>query len=213
MDKNHPNYNTRMEEIIAELGQGAEPPALLLHSCCAPCSSAVLERLVPHFRVTVFYYNPNIDPPEEFRKRADEQRRFLALRYGPAGVRFVEGAYDPAEFEAVARGLEQEPEGGARCMRCYELRMRRTAELARREGFDFFTTTLSVSPYKNAAALNAIGARLAREIGVPFLFSDFKKKNGYLRSIRLSRQYGLYRQNFCGCRYSRAALHPDGADA
>lgn len=199
------NYEKRMEDIMARLDERGERPSLLLHSCCAPCSSAVLERLTPHFHVTVFYYNPNIDPPEEFRKRADEQRRFLAQCYGGADVGCIEGSYDPAAFEAVARGREREPEGGARCMRCYELRLRRTAQAARQGGFAFFTTTLSVSPYKNAPALNAIGARLAEETGVPYLFSDFKKKNGYLRSIELSRQYGLYRQDFCGCRYSRAA--------
>ena len=168
------NYEKEMEDIVDRLEREGRTPTLLLHSCCAPCSSAVLERVTPHFRVTVFYYNPP----------------FLDACRAVTPAEMIEGPYEPEEFDRIARGMEGEPEGGARCMRCYELRLRRTAEQARADGFDFFTTTLSVSPYKNARALNAIGGRLAAETGVPYLYSDFKKKNGYLRSIRLSGEYG-----------------------
>ena len=199
------NFQQKMEDILAQLAGKGEIPTLLLHSCCAPCSSAVLERLSRHFRITVFYYNPNIEPSAEYQKRTAEHKRFLTLCRDVMPAGFRQGPYDPESFERIARGREQEREGGSRCRLCYELRLRRTAETAKREGFDYFATTLSVSPYKDAQALNEIGARLAEEYGVPYLFSDFKKKNGYLRSIELSRQYGLYRQDFCGCRYSRMA--------
>lgn len=205
------NYEKEMEDTIARLEREGKTPTILLHSCCAPCSSAVLERLTPHFRVTVFYYNPNIDPPAEYQKRVREQRRFLDVCRTVTPAEMIEGPYEPEEYDRIARGMEAEPEGGARCMRCYALRLRRTAERARADGFDYFTTTLSVSPYKNARALNEIGGRLAAEYGVPYLYSDFKKKDGYLRSIRLSGEYGLYRQNFCGCRYSRLAREAECA--
>ena len=177
-------------------------PRLLLHSCCAPCSSSVLEYLSPHFDITLFYFNPNITPEEEYRKRVAELHRLVSEVGYPNPVRIVEGRYDSSEFFAIARGLEDLPEGGERCAGCYRLRLEETAKVAAEGGFEYFTTTLSVSPYKNAQKLNAIGAELAEQYGVRYLFSDFKKKDGYRRSIELSAQYGLYRQNYCGCVFS-----------
>lgn len=193
------NYQKEMERILAQL-EGT--PSLLLHSCCGPCSSAVLERLAPHFRITVDYYNPNIAPAEEYHRRADEEHRFLREAYGDA-VPLREGPYVPDEFYAAVRGLEDIPEGGERCFACYLLRLRHTAQAARAGGFDFFTTTLSVSPHKNAAVLNAQGLALEKEYGVRFLPADFKKKEGFKRSLVLSEQYGLYRQDYCGCVFSK----------
>ena len=177
-------------------------PRLLLHSCCGPCSTSVVTQLVENYSVTVFYYNPNIGPEEEYRLRLENQKKFLR-EYDPAGaVGFVEGAYDPERFYAAARGLEAEKEGGARCTECFKLRLAETARRAAADGFDLFTTTLTVSPHKNAPLINAIGGGLAEEYGVPWLSSDFKKKDGYLRSIKLSKEYGLYRQHYCGCIFS-----------
>lgn len=201
------NYQKEMEIVIA--GFGDRTPSLLLHACCAPCSSAVLERLAEHFHITVFYYNPNISPETEYQKRVEEEKRLLTEMPLKNPVSFLEGKYAPERFFEMAWGMEGEPEGGARCMKCYALRLRETAERAREDGFDFFTTTLSVSPYKNAQKLNEIGAAMAKEYGVPYLYSDFKKKGGYQRSIELSRQYGLYRQNYCGCVYSMRAKESD----
>lgn len=197
------NYQKMMEKTIEQISKSGAVPTLLLHSCCAPCSSYVLECLSKHFRITVFYYNPNIEPFEEYQKRASEQRRFLSTFESVNSVEFAEGCYDEAAFKAISAGREQEKEGGSRCFLCYELRLRKTAGLAKANKFDYFTTTLSVSPHKNALVLNEIGARLSEEYGVPYLYADFKKKNGYQRSIELSRQFGLYRQNYCGCIYSR----------
>lgn len=193
------NYQLKMEELLADIRARGEKPRLLLHSCCAPCSSAVLERLTPYFRVTVYYFNPNITPRAEFEKRAAEQRRLLRLLPQEDPVLYIEGPYDRQAFEQVARGREEEPEGGVRCALCYELRLRRTAQAARDGGYGYFATTLSVSPYKHAQTLNEIGAKLSAEYGVPWLYADFKKKDGYLRSIRLSQEFHLYRQNYCGC--------------
>ena len=195
---NKRNYQRELDDLIAALDRR---PRLLLHCCCAPCSSYVLEYLASHFDITTFYYNPNISPEAEFRKRADELRRLLRETGAPAAYR--EGGYDPERFFAMAKGMEEQPEGGARCAKCYELRLRETAALARAEGFDYFTTTLSISPYKDAEKLNEIGGRLAQEYGVAYLYSDFKKKNGYRRSIELSEEYGLYRQDYCGCVFSK----------
>lgn len=197
------NYQKKMEEIIGQVAGRSAAPSLLLHSCCAPCSSYVLECLSKHFKITVFYYNPNIEPVAEYQKRAAEQQRFLSMYKSINPIELAEGPYDEYAFRAISAGREEEKEGGARCLLCYELRLRKTAEFAKSNGFDYFTTTLSVSPYKNAQALNEIGARLSEEYGVPFLFADFKKKDGYHRSIELSKQYRLYRQNFCGCIYSK----------
>lgn len=204
------NYGKELEKTIA--GLGGTTPSLLLHACCAPCSSSVLEYLSRYFQITVFYYNPNISPEEEYRKRVSELRRLLAEQPAPNPVSLAEGPYDPERFRALAKGRERDPEGGERCFACYALRLREAARYAKEHGFAYFTTTLTVSPYKNAAKLNEIGAELEREIGVPFLRSDFKKKNGYLRSIELSRVYGLYRQNYCGCVFSRAQAEARAAE-
>lgn len=253
------NYQKELDQILEALtskeqeaqrgtdrAERSEPPRLLLHSCCAPCSSYVLEYLRQYFRITVFYYNPNITEDAEYHKRVAEQKRLIEAynerltdevnknrgREGltdagtsqvsvwrmcgenaadvsdgkaPGGysIRVVEGDYVPAHFYEIAKGLEQCPEGGERCFACYALRLRETARRAQAGGFDYFTTTLSISPLKNAAKLNEIGERLAGEYGVPWLPSDFKKKGGYQRSIELSKEYELYRQNYCGCVYSR----------
>ena len=197
------NYAKELGRLLDRLGAAGETPRLLLHSCCGPCSSSVLETLASHFAVTLFYDNPNIHPEEEYRHRLAEQQRLLTLISPKYPVAFREGEYRPERFFGAVRGLEAEPEGGARCPVCFELRLRAAAELAKREGFDYFTTTLSVSPHKDAARLNEIGGALAEELGVKYLFADFKKKDGYLRSIRLAEQYGLYRQDYCGCVYSK----------
>ena len=197
------NYQLAMERELAEIARREGRPRLLLHSCCAPCSSAVLERLTDWFDLTVFYYNPNIAPEEEFLRRAEEQRRLIAELPHAHEIQFRCGEYESEAFEALARGLEDMPEGGERCTRCFRLRLGKTAALAAREGFDYFTTTLSISPLKDAQRLNAIGGELAEQFGVAYLFSDFKKKNGYKRSCELSVQYDLYRQDYCGCRFSQ----------
>lgn len=241
------NYQRELDQIIEKIGaeeKGA--PTLFLHSCCAPCSSYVLEYLRKYFRITVFYYNPNITEDAEYRKRVAEQKRLIAAynkilteevsaghgkssltdagtahdldRWADCGdtveerpvvpdagypIEVLEGEYEPACFFEMAKGLEQCPEGGERCFACYELRLRETARLAQAGGYDYFTTTLSISPLKNAAKLNEIGERLAAASGVAWLPSDFKKREGYKRSIELSKEYDLYRQDYCGCVYSR----------
>lgn len=197
------NYSLRLEKTLKSLSLSGARPRLLLHSCCGPCSSYVLEYLAPYFDITVFYYNPNISPEAEFRFRAEEQQRLLAEMPLPSPVGFLYGEYEPEKFYALAKGHETEPEGGERCFSCYRLRLARTAEAAAAGGFDYFTTTLSISPHKNAQILNAIGGELAAEYGVAYLFSDFKKKDGYRRSCQLSQEYGLYRQDYCGCIYSK----------
>ena len=191
------NYYKRMEAQLAALAQTR--PRLLLHSCCGPCSSAVLEIVTRYFDTTVYFYNPNILPAEEFEKRLWWQRYLLERAPFAAGVELIVPDRDEAAFRAAARGLESEPEGGARCTECFALRLGRTAWAAKEGGFDYFCTTLTVSPHKNAPLINAIGSRLGEETGVQWLFSDFKKKDGYKRSIELSHEYGLYRQAWCGC--------------
>lgn len=203
MNQQNRNYQKELDKIISALEKKGEKKTLLLHSCCAPCSSYVLEYLSRYFYITVFYYNPNIYPPEEYAVRLQEQKRLVSRMPALLPVQVAEGAYEPALFFRMAEGMEQLPEGGERCFRCYELRMRKAAEYALTHGFDYFTTTLSISPLKNAGKLNEIGLKLAKETGVPYLVSDFKKKNGYKRSVELSAAYGLYRQNYCGCVYSR----------
>ena len=177
-------------------------PRLLLHACCAPCSSSVLEYLSPHFDITLFYFNPNITPEEEYRKRVAELHKLVSEAEYPNPVAIIEGRYDSSEFFEIARGLEDLPEGGERCFKCYRLRLEESAKAAAEGNYEYFTTTLSVSPYKNAQKLNAIGMEYAEKYGVKYLCSDFKKKDGYRRSIELSAQYGLDRQNYCGCVYS-----------
>ena len=196
---NVPNYAREMDKVLR--GLEGRRPRLLLHACCGPCSSAVLEQLCRHFEITILYYNPNIWPEAEYRRREEELERFVAEAH-PLGVRVVEDTYDPQEFYAAARGLEAEPERGARCTACYRLRMERAAAYAAAHGFDWFTTTLSISPHKDAARINQNGPELADRYGVTQLPSAFKQKNGYLRSLQLSAEYGLYRQDYCGCVFS-----------
>lgn len=196
------NYQKELEKTIADLQRSGRVPKLLLHSCCAPCSSYVLEYLSQYFEITVFYYNPNIYPESEYSKRIVEQQKLISELPVLHKISFVAGEYDKDRFYEMAKGLEDVPEGGERCMRCYELRLREAAKMARDGGYDYFTTTLSISPMKNAQKLNEIGSQLGEEYGVRYLLSDFKKKNGYKRSIELSREYGLYRQDYCGCVYS-----------
>ena len=197
------NYQIEMERELARIQADGRRPRLLLHSCCAPCSSFVLERLMNVFDLTVFYYNPNIAPREEFLRRVEEQQRLIDAMPHERPIDLIQGEYDDRAFYELARGHEQDPEGGERCTACFRLRLGKTAEVAVQGGFDYFTTTLSISPLKDAQRLNAIGAALSAETGVPYLFSDFKKRNGYKRSCELSAQYGLYRQDYCGCIYSR----------
>lgn len=245
------NYQKELDKIIEKLSacrrtdeeeeKAFRMPSLLLHACCAPCSSYCLEYLRQYFDLTVFYYNPNITQDEEYSKRVEEEKRLIEAlnaqtyvdarqrtgedaseREGKSGggdegslllreqvpeeycrIKIIEGTYEPARFYEIAKGLEQCPEGGERCFRCYEMRLRESAKVAAKQHFDYFTTTLTISPLKNAAKLNEIGERLGEEYGVAFLPSDFKKKNGYRRSIELSKEYHLYRQDYCGCVYSR----------
>ena len=178
-------------------------PRLLLHCCCAPCSSATMERLQSLFDLDIYYYNPNIEPLADFEKRAAEECRFVQAFRPDGGVKVIVAEYDHEAFEEIARGREDLPERGERCRLCYALRLRKTALYAREHGYDCFTTSLSISPYKSSRWINEIGLELERELGLPFVYSDFKKKNGYKRSIELSAEYGLYRQNWCGCVYSR----------
>lgn len=196
------NYQKELDKLILELKKEEKVPRLLLHSCCAPCSSYVLEYLSQYFEVTVFYYNPNIYPESEYTKRVLEQQKLISEMRFKHPVTFIAGNYDSEKFYNMARGLEDVKEGGERCFKCYELRLREAAKIAKNGEYDFFTTTLSISPLKNAQKLNEIGMLLAEEYGIEYLLSDFKKKNGYKRSVELSEQYGLYRQDYCGCVFS-----------
>ena len=199
------NYQKELDKIIDSLEPGSERPHLLLHVCCAPCSSYVLEYLSRYFRITILFYNPNITPEDEYQYRLKELKRLIREGGYEESVRLIEGRYDPSEFFQMAKGMEDLPERGARCYHCYRLRMEEAAREAARLGADYFTTSLSISPHKNAAWINEIGEELAREYGVAHLPSDFKKKSGYLRSIELSGLYHLYRQNYCGCIFSKNA--------
>jgi predicted adenine nucleotide alpha hydrolase (AANH) superfamily ATPase len=196
------NYQKELDNIINKLEVDHRRPKLLLHSCCAPCSSYILEYLSEFFDITIFYYNPNIHPEDEYIRRVKEQQDLIKAMPQHSEVHFIQGEYRPQDYYDSIKGLEEEEEGGKRCFICYELRLREAAKIAAAQGFEFFTTTLSISPYKNAEKLNEIGSGLAQEFGVAFLPSDFKKKNGYQRSIELSRIYNLYRQNYCGCVFS-----------
>lgn len=203
------NYQKELDKILDQLtkDESKKGQRLLMHSCCAPCSSYVLEYLRQYFRITVFYYNPNISMESEYRKRVEEQKRLIAAyNMQPEKgylIEVIEGDYEPMAFYEIAKGLEQCPEGGERCFACYELRLKKTAMLASAKQFDCFSTTLTISPLKNAGKLNEIGEALAQEYNTPWLVSDFKKKNGYKRSIELSAEYDLYRQDYCGCIYSK----------
>ena len=199
---NNVNFDKLMEDMLNE-----KAGTVLLHSCCAPCSSACIERLCDRCDITVYYYNPNIGEESEYLKRKEEQIRLInaynAEKKGRYEIKIIDADYDPSSFAEMAKGLEDCPERGARCHKCYELRMRRTAEAALKNGFDYFATTLTLSPLKDSEAINRIGLMIEEETGMKYLPSDFKKRNGYLRSIELSKEYGLYRQNFCGCIYSK----------
>ena len=197
------SYKDILNKELSKIKEAGITPRLLLHSCCAPCSSYVLEYLTEYFDITVYYYNPNISPMGEYEKRIAEQKRLISEMRFKNSVSFIEGTYNHDEFISLTRGLENLPEGGERCSLCYEMRLEAAAQKAAEINADYFTTTLSVSPYKNTAKLNTIGLKLAMEYGVPYLVSDFKKNNGYKRSIELSTEYGLYRQNFCGCIFSK----------
>ena len=197
------SYKDILNKELSKIKEAGITPRLLLHSCCAPCSSYVLEYLTEYFDITVYYYNPNISPMGEYEKRIAEQKRLISEMKFKNSVSFIEGTYNHDEFISLTRGLENLPEGGERCSLCYEMRLEAAAQKAAEINADYFTTTLSVSPYKNTAKLNTIGLKLGMEYSVPYLVSDFKKNNGYKRSIELSTEYGLYRQNFCGCIFSK----------
>lgn len=196
------NYQNKMQEIIESLNFR---PKLLLHSCCGPCSTTVLTLLVSHFDITVLYYNPNIEPKEEYYKRKEEQIRFIK-EFNNEHIKFMDCDYNNQDFRNRVVGLEQEREGGARCAVCFKLRLEKTAEIAKALDFDYFGTTLTVSPHKNSEVINKIGALLETEYGVKYLYSDFKKKDGYKKSIELSKKYNLYRQDYCGCEFGRTSL-------
>ena len=198
------NYDKICDQIIEQIKK-EEKPKLLLHACCAPCSSAVLERLSSFFDITILFYNPNITDSKEYQKRKQELERFLKeVNYN---IKLFPCSYEKEEFLKSTKGFEKEKEGGKRCYLCYQLRLNKTAEIAKKHHFDYFTTTLSISPHKNAKWLNEIGKTLEDEYKVSYLYSDFKKKEGYKRSIILARKYNLYRQNYCGCIYSKIEKH------
>ena len=195
------NYQLKMEEILEQ--NKDKTPTLLLHSCCAPCSSYVLEYLTNYFDITILFYNPNISSCEEYDKRLQELKRLVKEMPHKNRIDIVEGKYEPEVFYDIAKGLEDVREGGERCFKCYLLRLEEAAKYAKSKKFDYFTTTLSISPHKNAQKLNEIGEELENKYDIKYLYADFKKKNGYKRSIELSKEYHLYRQDFCGCIYSQ----------
>lgn len=202
------NYQLMLDRTLKEISDAGAVPSLLLHSCCAPCSSYCLEYLSKTFRITVFYYNPNIED-DEFERRFREQVRLIGEMKTLHPVSVVRGPRDTDLYAKAVAGHEKDPEGGARCGICFRLRLEKTAEYARENGFDYFTTTLSISPLKDARLLNSIGAEMSEKYGVRYLFSDFKKKNGYLRSIELSKEHSLYRQSYCGCVFSKERNRPE----
>ncbi len=203
MNINKINYQKILDKTIEQFKEKEQVPSLLLHSCCAPCSTYVLEYLSNHFNITIFFYNPNISYKEEYERRVEEQKRLISNLQVKHPIKFIVGKYDPERFYQIAKGYESVPEGGERCFRCYELRLEEAARVARDSNFNYFTTTLSISPYKNSAKLNDIGENLSQKYDIPYLHSDFKKKNGYKRSIELSKEHNLYRQDYCGCVYSK----------
>ena len=195
------NYQLILDKTLENIVKENRRPALLLHACCAPCSSYVLEYLTKYFDITLFYYNPNISPEKEYSYRVSEVQRLISEMCPQ--VKFVEGRYDPERFFEMSKGLENEPERGARCHKCYRMRLEESAQEALRLGCSYFTTTLSISPQKDSAVLNDISKSVSEQYGIPYLFSDFKKRGGYKRSIELSAKFSLYRQNYCGCVFSR----------
>ena len=196
-----PNYQLELDKTLKKITSENIRPKLLLHACCAPCSSYVLEYLTNYFDITVFFYNPNISPESEYLHRVNEIKRLISEMC--PSVKFIEGRYEPKKFYEMAKGLENEPERGARCVKCYRMRIEESAVIAKQNNFDYFTTTLSISPQKDSHVLNSIGKEISEIYNVPYLYSDFKKKGGYKRSIELSAEFHLYRQNFCGCIYSK----------
>ena len=202
------NYQIELEKTIEKIINNNDKPSLLLHSCCAPCSSYVLEYLSDYFDITIYYYNPNISSKSEYEKRVSEQKRLINEMKTKNKVMFIEGEYNPELFFEISKGLEDAPEGGERCFKCYRKRLEKTADFAKKNGFDYFTTTLSISPHKNADKINEIGIDLEIINNIKYLKADFKKKNGYKRSIELSKEYNLYRQNFCGCVFSKRNCTP-----
>ena len=203
--QNKINYQKELDKIIENLNHDNQP-RLLIHSCCAPCSSYVLEYLSDFFDITVLYYNPNISPVSEYEHRKAEQIRLINEKKWKIPVKFMDCDYDSDAFDKIVKGLEEEPEGGRRCEKCFTLRLEKTAELAKENNFDYFVTTLSVSPLKDAQLLNEIGQALSKKYDIKYLPSDFKKREGYKRTIELSREFDLYRQNFCGCIYSKKSV-------
>ena len=200
------NYQKILEKEINQIQKEGKVPSLLIHSCCAPCSSYVLEYLSQYFKITVLYYNPNIFPDEEYQYRINEQERLIKAMDFKYQVDFIATDYTPLDFYSAVKGYEKEPEGGKRCEICFRVRLEYAGKLAAQQEFEYFTTTLSISPLKNSDLLNEIGGAVAEKYGVKYLHSDFKKKNGYKRSVELSKEYELYRQNYCGCVYSKKAL-------
>lgn len=194
------NYDKEMNELIKSFNH---TPTLLLQSCCAPCSSSVIERLMPHFDITVLYYNPNIEPKEEYERRKNEQINFLKQIKSPNKLDIIDADYDNDNYHKIVNGLEDAPERGPRCYKCYKMRLEYTAKKAKQLGYEYFGTTLTLSPYKVTSWINEIGLALSQEYDIPFLISDFKKRDGYKRSIELSKEYNLYRQDYCGCIYSQ----------
>ena len=199
---NKPNYQRELDKVIEENQRAGKTPRLLLHVCCAPCSSYCLEYLTQYFSVTVYYFNPNISIKEEYLHRLNEEKRLISEMVFKNPVDIIEGVYDPQMYFDAVKGLENEPEGGKRCEKCFELRLGSAAETAKKGGYDYFTTTLTISPLKSAQLLNDTGAAAGKAHGVSWLYSDFKKKEGYKRSIVLSKEHNLYRQNYCGCVFS-----------
>ena len=196
------NYQRELDRIIEDNTKAGKIPTLLLHACCAPCSSYCLEYLAEYFSITVFFYNPNLYPADEYDKRAEEVRKLISVLKAKNPINLIVADLDDKEFYSKVKGMEKLPEGGERCRKCFELRLEKTAELAKEKSFDYFTTTLTISPLKNAQVINEVGEEMAEKYGVRHLPSDFKKKGGYKRSVELSAQFELYRQNYCGCVYS-----------
>lgn len=206
------NVQKQMDQLLIRIKQEEQEKSLLLHSCCAPCSSYVLEYLSSYFHITDFFYNPNISPRDEYQKRTDEMKHLISSQSYQKQVTFLEGTYEPEAFFEKVKGMEKEPEGGKRCHICFEMRLRQAAKVGKNLGLDYFATTLTISPLKNAELINEIGQKIGEEEGIAYLPSDFKKKNGYKRSIELSHEYHLYRQNFCGCVFSKEAAKQGGKE-
>jgi epoxyqueuosine reductase len=203
-NQNRENYQKLLDKEIEKITAEGRTPTLLIHSCCAPCSSYVLEYLSRYFEITDFYYNPNIQPEEEYEKRARELEHLIERLPVKNKIKFMEGRYYPDKYLEAVKGLENEPEGGKRCTECFKLRLFEAARVCQELGLEYFTTTLTISPMKDPVRLNDIGRQAAAEYGVKFLPSEFRKKGGYLRSIELSKEYDLYRQDYCGCVFSKA---------